>query len=131
MESGTLNQTLGPDDTLQRAFTAPLTSSPSIIPGHSQCINPKASSGIHCYSAHSWDILLHVCLQDAYSSSVILPQDFPAAPMQSCHICLCITIIYTHINIYLVNTFSMGGADGTILLLLCSTHFMYSLLATL
>jgi len=45
VESHNLSQTLGPNNTLQRAFTASPTSSPSVIPGHSQCIDRKASRG--------------------------------------------------------------------------------------
>jgi len=91
--------------------------------GHTRALTvhrPQGFKGIYCDSAHSWDILLHVCLQDAYSSSVCLLQDSPAAPMQSGHTRLCITITpsyaytHTHTNtqIYTLLLFLLLGANG-------------------
>ena len=68
---------------------------------HSKCTHHQASSSTYS----PWNVLLHICLEDIYSTLMFLFKDFPDAIMRSCHICLYITLylymyIYTHIKIY-------------------------------
>lgn len=64
---------------------------------HSKCIDCQASSRIWLPPlSHSWNILLHVYLEDACSSLMFFLKD-----CKSCQICLYITIILLHIHIHI------------------------------